>query len=132
MLTGGHYFGTVAAMESVMTELGFPVIEERSFRHRSVLREWKEAIEKHGPLLPRPSIPFCVDLSRQRVKELIDQGRIATVEVHNREYVPMAALEVFLAEERKSGRPVADVVLGSKVWRDRSRDLWKDLAKEKS
>jgi len=115
-----------------MTELGFPVIEERSFRHRSVLREWKDAIEQHGPLMPRASIPFCVELSRQRVKELIDAGRIATVIVHNREYVPFASLEMFLGEERKTGRPAGQAPFGGSHWRKEARELWSELRKKKS
>jgi hypothetical protein len=88
----------------------FPVVEEKA-RRNSVLREWKDALDKHGPLLPRASVCFVVDLSRQRIKQLIDEGKLPVVVVHNREYMPIAVLEMFLADERKGGRPVKELTI---------------------
>lgn len=96
-------------MELDQAEL-FPRIEERAGK-RSAFRQFLDAVEKHGPLIARGHIPVVLDLSRQRVHELIKGGRIATVEVNGREFVPMAALEVYLSDERKNGRPVKELTL---------------------
>lgn len=98
----------MGAMEATYDTDLFGSVIEAEARPRSVLHEWKEAIAKHGPLMPRASVPFCVELSNERVRQLIDKGRIATVWVHNREYVPFEALDLFLSEERKSGRPLKE------------------------
>lgn len=97
----------------------FPVIEEQSKR-RSHLREMMDAIEEHGPLIPRAWLTTVLDLSRQRIKVLIDEGRIATIEIHDREMVPMASLEAFLADERKAGRPVKEFTMS-----ERLGDAWR-------
>lgn len=98
-------------MEAVVEQgVLFPVIEERAGK-RSALRELMDAIERHGPLLPRAAVPLVMDLSRQRIHVLINEGRLATVFVRGREYVPIAALELFMAEERKAGRPVEELSL---------------------
>jgi hypothetical protein len=88
----------------------FPVIEQKA-RRRSALRDYMDALDRHGPLLPRAMVPLVLDVSRQRVKELVDADRIASIVVHGREFVPIAALEMFLAEERKVGRPVRELSL---------------------
>jgi hypothetical protein len=88
----------------------FPVIEQRA-RRRSALRDYMDALDLHGPLLPRSMVPLVLDVSRQRVAELVDADRIASIVVHGKEFVPIAALEIFLADERKSGRPVKELSL---------------------
>jgi hypothetical protein len=92
----------------------FPVIEERA-RPRSALREMMDAIETHGPLLPRGYVRLVCDVSRQRIHELIHEGRIATVKVRGREFVPVAALDNFLSEERKAGRPIQELSFAQSV-----------------
>lgn len=90
-------------MEAVQGTL-FPIVEQHAPR-RSWLREFMDAHELHGPLVFRSHVALVLDVSRQRVQQLIDAGRIATVQIRGREYVPVAALEAFWADERKNGRP---------------------------
>jgi len=99
--------GIVSSMEAVVQNELFPVIEEQS-RKRATLRVFMDAVEEYGPLLARAHIPVVLDLSKQRVHQLVEAGRIATVRVLDREFVPMASLEAYLADERKNGRPVRE------------------------
>ena len=96
-----------------------------STERRSKFREMMEAFDRHGYMLPRAHIPVVLDVSRQRVKELIDEGRIATVWVQDREFVPLASLEIYLADERKAGRPVHELSLGDAY----SRHVFEPLKK---
>lgn len=82
----------------------FPIAEQHAPK-RSWLRDFMDAVEKHGPLIYRAHVPLVLDVSRSRVHQLIEADRIATVQIRGREYVPVAALEAYWADERKNGRP---------------------------
>jgi len=73
---------------------------------RGIFRLYLEATREHGHLATVPMIAAALGLSKQRVAFLIGQGRIASVRIGPHSYVPLTALELFLAEERKEGRPV--------------------------
>jgi hypothetical protein len=88
----------------------FPNVELYA-KKRPVLRQFMDAVEREGPLLPRAMVPYVLDVSRQRIQQLIDEDRIATVMVGEREFVPVAALNAFMADERKGGRPVKELTL---------------------
>jgi len=92
----------------------FPVVEEKLGKV-SAWRRLRDAMNEHGPLLPRATIPIVVDLSRQRVHQLIEERRLQTITVNDREWVPIAALEAFLTEERKNGRPVKEHTLSGRM-----------------
>ncbi len=91
-------------MMAAQTEL-FPVFPTiaASASKRSPLREMLDAFEKHGHLVPQMFVHVALDISKQRAHQLIAGGRIATIEVAGKPYVPMAALDLFLTEERKTG-----------------------------
>jgi len=82
----------------------FPVLEERS-APRSVLAQIKKAMDEHGMLFPQYLVVSVLGLSRQRVSKLIEEGKLASVEIDGKNYIPAVALEFFLTEERKAGRP---------------------------
>lgn len=82
----------------------FPLVEEKAGR-RSALRDFIDAVEIHGPVMPQAYVSQVLDVSRARVTELINAGRIARVQLRGKWFVPLAALEAFLADERKNGRP---------------------------
>ncbi len=83
----------------------FPVIESRSGK-RSPVREIVDATERHGALLPQWAVVSTLGLSKQRVHQLVQAGRLATVEAAGKVWVPAVALELFLTEgQRKTGRP---------------------------
>jgi hypothetical protein len=83
----------------------FPTIAAKT-RKRSALRELADAVEKHGSFIPAAHVHVALDMSRQRAHELLKTGRIATIEVWGKPCVPLAALDIFLSEERKTGRPL--------------------------
>lgn len=113
-LTFNQGFVIVGSMEAVVQNELFPVIEDAS-RKRSGLRVFMDAIERHGPMIERAHIPVVLDVSKQRVHQLVEQGRIATVVVQGRVFVPLASLELYLADERKNGRPVKEFTLRERV-----------------
>jgi len=82
----------------------FPTIAAKT-RKRSALREMADAVETHGAFIPAAHVHVALDMSRQRAHELLSAGRIATIEVWGKTCVPLAALDIFLSDERKTGRP---------------------------
>jgi hypothetical protein len=81
----------------------FPVIEGHAAK-RSLVRQLLDATEKHGTLLPQFVVVSALGVSKQRVHELVSAGRLASVEVAGKTWVPAAALELYLVEgPRKSG-----------------------------
>lgn len=107
----------------------FPLVEEKA-RGRGFLREWKDAIERHGPLVLKSQVALILDVSRQRVSQLEKQGRIVSVKVWNREWVPVASIETYFADERKNGRPPAHPLLDEVSWLRRLTDQQKKLVKK--
>ncbi len=83
----------------------FPVIDART-KSRSKLRQYIEATIKHGPLISQSMAAEALSLHRSRIGQLVDAGRIATVEIAGTRYIPGSALELFMVEERKTGRPM--------------------------
>ncbi len=82
----------------------FPVLCGQT-KPKSKFRQWLDATDKHGPLLTPVLAAAAAALSRQRIHTLINEGRLATVEVGEHRMVPVAALELFLAEDRPNGAP---------------------------
>jgi hypothetical protein len=105
MVDAGRAVSHYRHMEASQTEFfGFPVIEERT-KVKSQLRQYLDAIAVHGPLVPAPMAAAALDLSKQRIYQLMNTGQLATVNVDGNRWVPVAVLELFWTEERKSGRP---------------------------
>jgi len=89
---------------------------------RSKFAQVMGAIEQHGPLLSQVMASYVMGVSRQRVHELVHNGKLASVEVANQLLVPVAAIEFWLAEEEdKGGRPKAVTLTG----------MWKHAFKER-
>jgi len=84
----------------------YPVIESKP--KRGIFRRYLEATREHGHLATVPMIAAALGMSRQRVDFLIGQGRLAALRIGPHNYVPLASLELFLTEERKSGRSPND------------------------
>jgi len=64
-----------------------------------------DAIDQHGPLLTQVMASNVMQVSRQRVHQLVNDGKLASVEVNGTPMVPVAAVEAWMAEETKAGRP---------------------------
>jgi hypothetical protein len=82
---------------------GFPM--ER-VKKRSLLMELSDAYEKHGSLIPQNMIPRLLGVSRERVRALIAEGRLAAVRVDDRNFIPWDSFRYYCAEEKKHGRPM--------------------------
>jgi excisionase family DNA binding protein len=57
----------------------------------------------------------ALDVSRQRVHQLINSGQLPHVECGDRKFIPADALDLFLTEERKNGVQISRrwIVTGS-------------------
>lgn len=98
----------------------FPVIEQRPSALRTFYHAMDAATKEHGPMIPRAWLTTVLDLSKQRIHVLVHEGRIPTIDVEGREMVPMIALDAFLTEERKAGRPVKEFTMT-----ERLGDAWR-------
>jgi hypothetical protein len=80
----------------------FPVIAEKVPK-QNLLWQYLRATTEHGTLVPLYLVQEALDVSRQRVHQLINAGQLDTVEVCDRTYVPAVVLEMFMSADRKSG-----------------------------
>jgi excisionase family DNA binding protein len=69
----------------------------------SVLRSYVNESLRHGFLVPIYLAAEALDVSRQRVHQLIDRGQLPAVQCGDRKFIPADALDLFLTEERKTG-----------------------------
>src|SRR6266403_4156740 len=83
----------------------FPVVE-RKVKKRSYLHQLLEAGEIHGPLVTQSMVAKALELSTQRIHQLVNSGQLPTVDVCGHRLIPIACLDSFLTENRKTGRPV--------------------------
>lgn len=88
--------------DAQMDLAGFPADRVRK---PSVLRDLAEVFEQHGPVVPQHMVAKLLGVSKQRVGQFVDAGRLAVVKLGGHQYVPYEALRYFLADERKNGRP---------------------------
>ncbi len=98
----------VVAMELTADQAElFPVLDTRAkAKPKSLLRQSMDAFTEHGALLPQSFLASILGISKQRVSQLIQAGKLATVELDGHTFVPMAALEIYLSQDRdEGGRP---------------------------
>lgn len=91
----------------------FPFVETLPKREKSKLGKlWdhlstvKQIVDEKGLILPQHMVADLLDLSRARVGQLIDDGRLEAVVVHGVRYVTEVSVVSFAKEERKTGRPL--------------------------
>lgn len=87
----------------------FPFVERLPKREKTRLGNlWEELREasKDGLFLPPATAARLLDVSRQRVYDLIEQGTLKTVDFDGGRYVTEASIVAFCQTERKAGRPV--------------------------
>jgi hypothetical protein len=98
-------------LQAAITE--FPFVEALPKRERSKfsklwdhLTEVREVVAQKGALVPQHMVADLLDVSRQRICALVDEGRFDSVEVHGVRYITADSVEVFAKQERsKCGRP---------------------------
>lgn len=71
---------------------------------------YTELSAQHQGLTPPSVAAFILGVSRQRVHELMLQGRFTIYEVCNRKWLPVDEVEQFSTLERPTGRPAASTV----------------------
>jgi hypothetical protein len=121
-------------MEQVITD-EFPFVNTIPLRQKSRLRrawdlfqELSAAHDKYGPMCPASLASKILDVSPQRVSQLMDTGQLAFVNIAGHNYVTKDSLVAYCNSERKAGRPVKVDSLSKK-------DIWKiskDVVKNKS
>lgn len=70
-----------------------------------VSKKLSKAIDVHGDLVPRDIVAKVVGISRQRVHQLVEEGKITQVDIDGYLFVTQASLVEWVKEERKGGRP---------------------------
>jgi hypothetical protein len=104
-------FERVVVVEAVAEQgMLFPIVEQVA-GERTWLRQFIDAVEEHGPLVVRAHVPLILDVSRQRVHELIEKGQLETITILGRDYVSFDSLERFFASDHSKGGPPRNVEL---------------------
>jgi DNA-binding IclR family transcriptional regulator len=91
-------------MEAAAQFTFWPVIEEKLSK-RSVLRQLLDAVERHGALATVGTTAKALGVHRSRIYQLLEEGKLAKVNIDGSVHIVVASLELYLTEEHKSGRP---------------------------
>jgi hypothetical protein len=80
---------------------------------RSKFQQFMDAMEKHGPLLTQVMASNVMGVGRSRVHQLVHNGKLASVDVAGDLMVPVAAVELWLSEDKDpGGRPKKPTFMG--------------------
>ena len=79
----------------------------RVSRALDLVEELTRITEEQGPMIPSPLAAKVLNISRQRMHQLIQDKRIPVVEVQGHHFVTKTALIGFANTERKDGRPIS-------------------------
>jgi len=91
----------------------FPFVAEMPKREKSKLAKlWDElsvardTVEEHGALLPMYLAAELMNVSRQRVDQLLESGKLQGAVVFDKRWVLQSSVEAWAREEHKAGRPL--------------------------
>jgi hypothetical protein len=91
----------------------FPFVAALPKREKSKLtKAWENfqelgrIAEREGMLIPQSMAAALLDMSRQRVNVLVNEGRLRVVQVNGQSYVAGNSVRDYAQAEHKSGRPV--------------------------
>ena len=79
------------------------------------LREFLALSAEHGGLVPQAALASTLNLSTQRISQLVAAGRFVVHRVFGQNYVTADSLEAFILLERKTGRPIKVPSVGRMV-----------------
>jgi hypothetical protein len=82
--------------------LDLPVLADKA-RKRSPLWKYVKATAQHGLLGTVAMCASSIGVSRQRMYQLIDAGRVEVVEIDGHKFIPLRKFEQFLLIQRKNG-----------------------------
>jgi hypothetical protein len=107
--------------EAAHTE--FPFVEALPKREKSkVSKLWdhfaqvRELVAQKGMLVPQQFVGQLLGVSRQRVHQLVNEGRFEVVELQGHRYLTEKSVLAFAQEERKAGRPLT-TPSNKELWR---------------
>jgi len=81
----------------------FPIFASKVNSVPSRVRQWLMATEKHGPLMTQSLAASALGVTRSRIHQLVNEDRIAVVEVAGERFIPATAVELFMSEKRGVG-----------------------------
>jgi hypothetical protein len=91
----------------------FPFVAGLPKRERSRLENmWDQMadlraiVASKGMLIPSRLAAKILGISRQRVEELLKEGRLELVQVEGHNFIPESSVVAYARSERKAGRPV--------------------------
>jgi len=123
-------FGMIEMMKAVTAD--FPFVAELPKREKSKLvKLWDEvkalaeASKEHGALLPVGIVVGLLGVCRQRVYDLIEEGKLQSFKVHGHVMVSEKSIEEWCRTERKAGRPCNLPSTMAESWK-RSKNLPKE------
>lgn len=87
---------------AIQSEL-FPVLQDK-VKQRTPLWHYLKANVKHGPLAPIAMVAGALGVSKQRVHQFINDGRLPVITVAGKKFVSAHDLEQFLLVARRSGQ----------------------------
>lgn len=127
--------------EATATE--FPFVQEMPKRERpaflkvwDAFKEYARVSEAEGSLVPIPFAAKVLDVSRQRVYELIEDGRLKVLRVNGHTFVTGNSVVAYADTERKAGRPLKVALEAKERGENRTvmrivRETLKERAEEK-
>lgn len=77
----------------------------------------RRATKENGLLVPPALAAGILNVSPQRVNELINDGRLKRIEIGGKPFVTENSMEAFVREERKNGRPYKGPVDAKGTWK---------------
>ena len=93
---------------------GFPESTLREYEE-TPFAEYLRLSHAGGGLIPRAMLPTALQLSSQRISQLVAAGHFEIHHIGSMDFVTADSLEAFLALERRSGRPVKQMTIGRAV-----------------
>ena len=111
---------TTAATLADLAE--FPFVEGLPKRQKSkvgklldVIGEIERVQRERGPVLSQHVIADVLGVSRSRVSQLVDAGRLESVRIGQTRFVFLASFREFAKQDRPTGRPKKSAI--AEVWR---------------
>lgn len=117
-----------ATMEAAVSE--FPFVQELPKRQQKklksvweVLEDYKTMFQTHGVLVPVSVAAKLLNISPQRILQLVEAGRLKRVDMWEKAHITEASIVELAETERKRGRPFKVERMTWKVARDAASEL---------
>jgi hypothetical protein len=79
--------------------------KSRAVKRWEALQEYKSLCEKHGALIPQNAAADMLEMTHQRVSQIILDGRLVVIKFYGHNFITHDSLLDFAQTERKPGRP---------------------------